>query len=351
MSSQASISNAINSLNLIVHKINSDGAKNGSFRSRHYMDAIKILQKWENEYYNDIALMEKHFKDNGKKNPSKIIGKLDELLKTGKIEEAEIARNDPKVTALINLSKVYGIGPAKTRELYEKHGITTIEQLRKKYHEDNSIIHGKQALGLKYYDDLQERIPREEIDQYNILFKQVCHEISPSIIMSINGSYRRKLSNSGDIDLMITSRTEDPAVLRKLLIKKLTEMGIIQAVFANGKKKFMGVVHYEQAGFQKSRHLDIIDTSFEHFPFAVLYFTGSGGFNSKMRAIALEKGYSMNEYCLSHKKTKKPIEKDVIFQKLGKEIFETEQDIFAFLDMEYVEPENRNKVTFSKISL
>ena len=86
----------------------------------------------------------------------------------------------------------------------------------------------------------------------------------------------------------------------------------IPSTMASGKKKFMGVVKLVSEGYTKARHLDIIDTDPTHFPFAVLYFTGSGGFNSKMRGEALKLGYSMNEYCLSDKNTKVPISSDII---------------------------------------
>ena len=167
--------------------------------------------------------------------------------------------------------------------------------------------------------------------------------------MSINGSYRRGVSTSGDIDLLITGPEGQTEILRKKLINKLKEKNIIIEVLASGKKKFMGIVKLEEHGYTTARHLDIIDTAPDNYPFAVLYFTGSGGFNSMMRGVALSKGYSMNEYCLSHKKTKKPIEPEIIFEKLGKSNFETEKDIFKFLDMEYVEPCDRNNVTMNKI--
>ena len=56
------ISKAISLFKLIIQKITSERAKNGSFRIRQYNDAIKILEKWEGTEYNDITLMEKHFK-------------------------------------------------------------------------------------------------------------------------------------------------------------------------------------------------------------------------------------------------------------------------------------------------
>ena len=342
------ISKAVGLFKLIIQKITSERAKNGSFRIRHYNDAIKILEKWDGTHYDDIKVMEQHFKNNGKKNPAKIIAKLNELLTTGTMADAEEALKDPKVRAVINLGKVYGIGPAKANELWEKYEIDTVDKLKAKFKTDSSIIHDKQAIGLKYFDDLEERIPRQEMDAYNSKLKEICNKVSSTIIMSINGSYRRGLPTSGDIDLMITSKTEDPSKLRKLLIKELTKQGIIQATMASGKKKFMGVVKLVSEGYTKARHLDIIDTDPTHFPFAVLYFTGSGGFNSKMRGEALKLGYSMNEYCLSDKNTKVPISKDVIKSKIGKESFECEEDIFEFLEMDYVSPPNRNTLTLSK---
>ena len=109
----------------------------------------------------------------------------------------------------------------------------------------------------------------------------------------------------------------------------------------------MGITKLD--GYTRYRHIDIIDTEIDQYPFAQLYFTGSGGFNSHMRMLALKKGYSMNEYCISDKKTKKPITKEEIISKLGKEKFETEEDIFKFIDLDYVVPENRNTTTLSKI--
>ena len=79
--------------------------------------------------------------------------------------------------------------------------------------------------------------------------------------------------------------------------------GIVSEVLANGKKKFMGISKLPQ--YSTHRHIDIIDTSVQEYAFAQLYFTGSAGFNAKMRNIALKKGYSLNEYRLSYKITKK----------------------------------------------
>ena len=113
-------------------------------------------------------------------------------------------------------------------------------------------------------------------------------------------------------------------------------MNIIAEVLASGNKKFMGISKLPHMNHY--RHIDIIDTDIDEYPFAQLYFTGSGGFNADMRSIALKKGYSLNEYCISDKNTKIAVTSDKIMEKIGKPNIECEKDIFKFLDMKYVDP-------------
>ena len=67
----------------------------------------------------------------------------------------------------------------------------------------------------------------------------------------------------------------------------------------------------------------------EEYPFAILYFTGSGDFNQRMRNEMNEKGFTMNEYCVKDNLTKKKID----------HIFHTEKDIFDHFGFQYVIPE------------
>jgi DNA polymerase (family 10) len=76
--------------------------------------------------------------------------------------------------------------------------------------------------------------------------------------------------------------------------------------------------------------LDLLVTPPAEFPFAVLYFTGSDTINVRMRQLALEKGYTLNEHALTKVKTSETV--------TG---LKTERDIFDFLKMEWREPEER----------
>ena len=80
------------------------------------------------------------------------------------------------------------------------------------------------------------------------------------------------------------------------------------------------------------------------FPFALLYFTGSGPFNVAMRNYAIEKGYSLSEYGL--KCLRGPREGDFVTDG-----FEKEEDIFEFLGLRYIKPEDRKDVYLSNFVL
>lgn len=335
--------NIIRCFKLLINKINAYDEKGGSFKIRELTDTIKALSDDYNEI-DSIYDAEKILLDYGKKKPDKTLLKIKEILETGTLKVVEEAKNDPKVIAVNNLTKIYSIGIKKAIELYEKYNIVTIDDLKTQFKAKSNILHDKQIIGLKYYDDLCERIPKNEMDEYNKILSDIVLSIDSDINFSINGSYRRKMSTSGDIDVLISSYNGNA---RKNFILELKKAGIIKDILADGSKKFMGISKLDNR--EKFRHIDIIECKKNEYPFAQLYFTGSGGFNAKMRGMALEKGYSMNEYCLSHKSTKKQLSTEEIFSKIGKENFENEKDIFDFLDIEYVLPENRVNLTPSKI--
>jgi hypothetical protein len=112
----------------------------------------------------------------------KIIKKYDEFLTTGTLEEVEKEKNNPVNT----FANIYGIGPVKAKELVESKNILTLEELKLRQNElqENKLplLNTKQQIGLKYYNDLLKRIPREEIEEFKILleanFKETLEENS-----------------------------------------------------------------------------------------------------------------------------------------------------------------------------
>jgi DNA polymerase/3'-5' exonuclease PolX len=64
----------------------------------------------------------------------------------------------------------------------------------------------------------------------------------------------------------------------------------------------------------------------EQFYCGVLYFTGSKTFNQTMRAHALDKGFTLNEYSIRKLNSNTPLK------------VKSEKDIFDYIDFEYKPP-------------
>lgn len=280
------------------------------FKAKAYATVISQIKSIESiKSYEDL----KEIKGIGKK----IEEKMKEIFTTGSLASAKRAEEIIKPFQL--LTTVYGIGPAKAKELV-KAGITTIEELVEASEKDESLLSDVQKIGLKYYTDLQLRIPFKEMQAHEKLLKS---NIPKSLHSNIVGSYRRNLESSGDIDLLLQS--DDSSDL-DTLVSKLIEKGYITNILAYGKHKFMGICKLPK---KPHRHIDILLTPSSEYPFALLYFTGSNLFNIAMRSHASTLGYTLNEKALI-KKDKKRI--------VG---IKTEEEIFEKLGLTYKSPPER----------
>ena len=147
--------------------------------------------------------------------------------------------------------------------------------------------------------------------------------------MEIVGSYRRGAQTSGDIDVIITSKS--PKVFVGF-IDELIKENIILHVLSRGPTKCLVIAKISSSNF--ARRVDFLYTSPEEFPFSILYFTGSKIFNTVMRHEALQKGLTMNEHGLYKMEGKKKGEKvDAVFK--------DEKDIFDYLGLVYKTPVER----------
>lgn len=259
----------------------------------------------------------------------KIREKIEEILKTGKLKAAEKARKLKDIGIYEELLKIHGIGVSKAEELIKIHNIKTIEELKIKMQKNPNILNDKQKNGLKYYEDIQLRIPREEIDKHLKKIKNITKGIDDDLIIKGVGSYRRQEIDSGDIDLLITTTESKKIKTLEKFIDKLKEYEYLVADFAKGKKKYMGICQLNEK--MPYRRIDILMTSYDEYPYALLYFTGDFDININLRKKATELGYKLNEYSL------KSLSEQNNLPKLY-----TEKEIFNFLGYKYLKPRLRN---------
>jgi DNA polymerase/3'-5' exonuclease PolX len=262
----------------------------------------------------------------------KIKKKMEEIVETGRLEAAEKAKADYPLEALALFGGIYGIGPVKARELVEM-GLRTIIDLRIELHMRPDLLHEKQKAGLFYYEDLVERIPREEMREHDMYLQGVVTQVlGQGVSMTIVGSYRRNAETSGDVDVLLRvplawTAAEGASSLERLA-RALETAGYMEYVLALGEKKCMGIARLPAQN--KARRVDFLITPEHEYACALLYFTGSDMFNVAFRQHALQKGYTLNEHNMTP-----------MGDAPAPPPFHTEQDIFRFLSLQYVEPSKR----------
>lgn len=283
------------------------------FRARSYAYAIRKIEDLSFKLTNDTAQHIPLSPD------SRIYEKVLEFITTGQIKGVLDTTSTKPITPILQeLQHIYGIGPVKARELVNKHGIKTMNQMSMNLH----LLNDKQRIGFKYWQTDLLRIPRHEIVQHEAIYRQIYTHFT------ITGSYRRGSPTSGDIDILLTHPKNNAKCFQQF-IDSLIDRGYFIDTLAYGPKKYMGYASIPQG---IPRRIDVIYCSPTEYPFALLYFTGCGEFNIKMREYAKTKGYRLNEKGLF----------DIVTDKKVAHPFVDEKSIFDFLGIAYVEPELRN---------
>jgi DNA polymerase/3'-5' exonuclease PolX len=224
---------------------------------------------------------------------------------------------------LTDLLRITGIGPVKAKKLIDD-GYSLQILLDSELSELTSILTHHQLLGVKYFHDLEKRIPYSDI---KTIEKYLKSRTKQDLI--ICGSYRRKKETSGDIDVLVYNGDGlvgflNALVKEKFLVDHLTSL-------EKCTTKYMGMCRYNNTVWR----IDIRFIPIEHLPSALLYFTGSGEFNKRMRKEALKCGYTINEYGI-YKLDTEGNKGDMV-------PVSCEEDIFKVIGMDYLEPHLRLK--------
>jgi DNA polymerase/3'-5' exonuclease PolX len=133
---------------------------------------------------------------------------------------------------------------------------------------------------------------------------------SNSINYQIAGSYRRQKEYVGDLDILVTGKMLNESDLKRIC-----------TLTAYGSKKAKLVFN--------ELEVDIRAVEEKHLPCTLQYFTGSRDHNLIIRGIYKNKGFKLNEYCITDRKSK-----DIIYPK-------DEKEIYSFIGQTYVEPMDR----------
>ena len=280
--------------------------------------AINSIKKYDKEIISGIDLRNE-IKGIGEK----ISNRIDEVIQTGTLQE--LHKNIPS-NNLENLLLITGVGNVRAQKWFDL-GYINIQDIKKAINEGKIKSTHHIDLGIEYYYDFQQKIPRIEIDNIKIILNDNLKKIDKNLIFEICGSYRRGASESGDIDVLFSHPNTNENNFLIKIIKELTKIKfIIGNLTSKGNTKFMGVCRFKD---NFARRIDIRVVDYNSFYTSLLYFTGSKDFNVLIRNKALEKNLSLNEYSLTD------------LNDNSTKFLNSEKEIFDILNLEYVPPEKR----------
>jgi DNA polymerase beta len=300
-----------------------------SYKLNSLSKALEVIRKLKFKIKSGSEL--KDYKGIGKGT----IKRIDEIINTDKLNEVKQADiSGEHLNYVDDLMKVFNIGRVKAYEIYTKHNIKSIDELKDAVKKGNIDLPESILKGIKYVDKIKTNIPRDEMDEIYTKLILIGIILDPDMDVRVCGSYRREKPTSNDIDVIISH----PKIKTKLQTKKsdmflkfikiLEKEHFIEDSFTseNVPTKYMGVCRLNKNSLL--RRLDIRFMPQESYYTAILYFTGSDGFNRRMRSVALSMGYTLNEYRLLD-------DKGNIMN------VDSEMDVFDHLNMEYVKPKYR----------
>ncbi|KAL6900271.1 hypothetical protein GGI43DRAFT_42198 [Trichoderma evansii] len=122
----------------------------------------------------------------------------------GCTEETKAAAVDTELTVLRKFYDIWGVADVTARHFFKK-GWRDLDDIVE--HEWSSLSRAQQ-IGVKYYDDFQLKISREETEAIANIILTHARRIDPGFQMVIVGSYRRGKPESGDVDVIISHRDE-----------------------------------------------------------------------------------------------------------------------------------------------
>jgi deoxyribonuclease-4 len=212
--------------------------------------------------------------------------KIAEYLKSGRMHELEEIRANKNVGALLALEQIYGVGPKVAADWAAK-GYSTVAQI-KKAHEDGSLqLTKQQAIGIKYFKDLAHPIPRKEAIKMFAQFKRKLAGLEVELMGSFGMKDPAKQEGK-DLDILVVDAKMGE------IVQSLGDWIVCEAEL--GEK--MGVFLMKFPGYPRVVHVDLKITTKEQKPFYTLYFRSGEKFSRKIRKIAKDAGYKLNQYGL-----------------------------------------------------
>ncbi|MGA3067118.1 MAG: DNA polymerase/3'-5' exonuclease PolX [Tepidisphaeraceae bacterium] len=264
---------------------------------------------------------------------------IEDFVKTGRSKDFdEVAKGVP--AGLIPMLQIPNLGPKTIALLWKERKITSIEELAKAI--DAGKLDGLAGMGEKKIELIKQGLAlrAEAGKRIGIVAAMAIAENLVARMRNLPGvaqveaagSLRRRKETVGDLDLVCAVKSESDAQKVSDSFVKFPE---VARVLGHGIAKASIVT-------SQSLQVDLRIVPKSHFGATLLHFTGSKEHNVHLRALAQSKKMTLNEWGLFklaeyEKASKKPGEVPAVKPVAAK----TEQEVYAKLGLEWIDPELR----------
>ncbi|KAI0209690.1 DNA polymerase lambda [Lamellibrachia satsuma] len=128
----------------------------------------------------------------------RLADKIWEIIESGELRKLNELSGQEEVKAINLFANVWGAGTVTARS-WVQLGFRTLEDLRTK-----ANLTYQQRIGLRYYEDILDRMPREEAAEIEATVCEAVRAIDPSLVAMACGSFRRGKVTCGDVDVLVT---------------------------------------------------------------------------------------------------------------------------------------------------
>jgi len=250
-----------------------------------------------------------------------LAGKIKEIVDTGSLKQLEELEGRTS-SELSKLMKIEGLGPKRVKALHEELGITGLSELKEAA--SKGKIRDLEGFGEKTEQGIIQALKEPEIEKERLKLveaEQNANALEEYLTggkgikdIVVAGSYRRKKETVGDLDILVTAKKGSDVMDRFARFEDVTR------VVSKGKTRSTVVL---RSGLQ----VDLRVVPQVSYGAALHYFTGSKDHNIALRKLGMKRKLKINEYG--------------VFKGDDRVAGKTEKEVYAKVDLPYIEPELR----------
>jgi DNA polymerase (family 10) len=251
-----------------------------------------------------------------------LAGKIEEIARTGDLSDLQdLQREVP--AELVELTNIERLGPKHAKAIYEELNVTGLKEVEKAAREGK--IRQIRGFGLKTEEGILDEIQRlNKKRPARIKFSQAEQLAKPLLEYlkgvegvkraEIAGSYRRKQETVGDLDILVTHKRGSAVMERFVGYEE------VDRVISQGETR-------STVQLRSGLQVDLRAVAEVSYGAALHYLSGSQSHTVALRKLAVDKGLKINEYG--------------IFKGDKRVAGKTEEDVYQYLGLAYIEPELR----------